>query len=62
MTSDPLQVTLLQAVRDPGAEANFTFAVDGTVTNLTVYITGQSVNYTVTSPSGEGTIVTVRAP
>lgn len=62
VTSDPLQVTLLQAVRDPGAEANFTFAVDGTVTNLTVYITGQSVSYTVTSPSGEGAIVTVRAP
>lgn len=46
-------MTLLQAVRDPGPDTNFTFAVDGTVTNLTVYITGQSVSYTVTSPSGE---------
>lgn len=46
-------MTLLQIVRDPGRDANFTFAVDGTVTNLTVYITGQVVSYTVTSPSGE---------
>lgn len=51
-------MTLLQAVQDPGAENNFTFAVDGTVTNLTVYITGQSVNYTISSPSGESATVT----
>lgn len=46
-------MTLLQAVRDPGRDTNFTFAVDETVTNLTVYITGRSVSYTITSPSGE---------
>lgn len=49
-------MTLLQAARNPGRDTNFTFAVDETVTNLTVYITGQSIRYTVTSPSGETTM------
>lgn len=46
-------MTLLRVVRDPGRDTNFTFAVDETVTNLTVYITGQALSYTITSPSGE---------
>nr|XP_020444775.1 von Willebrand factor A domain-containing protein 7-like [Monopterus albus] len=46
------QVTLLQAVRDTGNAENFTFTVDETVKNLTVYITGKSVTFTLISPSG----------
>ncbi|TWW75015.1 von Willebrand factor A domain-containing protein 7 [Takifugu flavidus] len=53
LSSSASLVTLLQAVRDPGLDTNFTFVVDETVTNLTVYITGQSLSYTITSPSGE---------
>lgn len=47
-------MTLLQVVRDPGGNASFTFAVDDTVANLSVYITGQGVGYSVSSPTGEG--------
>ncbi|XP_069002307.1 von Willebrand factor A domain-containing protein 7-like [Embiotoca jacksoni] len=46
-------VTLLQAARSPGRADNFSFVVDETVTNLRVYITGQSVAFTVISPTGE---------
>ncbi|XP_030294743.1 von Willebrand factor A domain-containing protein 7-like [Sparus aurata] len=45
-------VTLLQAARSPGKAENFTFTVDESVKNLTVYITGRSVNFTLISPSG----------
>ncbi|KAG7224593.1 hypothetical protein INR49_011346 [Caranx melampygus] len=46
-------VTLLQAVRSPGKADNFTFIVDESVTNPTVYITGKSVTFTLISPTGE---------
>ncbi|KAM6911568.1 von Willebrand factor A domain-containing protein 7-like [Lycodopsis pacificus] len=46
-------VTLLQAARSPGKSDNFTFIVDETVTNLKVYITGRSIAFTITSPTGE---------
>lgn len=46
-------VTLLQVVRDPGKSENFTFTVDETVTNLTIYITGTNEDFTLVSPSGE---------
>ncbi len=46
------QVTLLQAARSPGKADNFTFLVDETVINLTVYITGHSVTFTLVSPTG----------
>ncbi|XP_037603512.1 von Willebrand factor A domain-containing protein 7-like [Sebastes umbrosus] len=45
-------VTLLQAARTPGKAENFTFTVDESVRNLTVYITGSSVIFTLISPSG----------
>ncbi|XP_014832923.1 PREDICTED: von Willebrand factor A domain-containing protein 7-like [Poecilia mexicana] len=45
-------VTLLQASRDPGQTDSFTFIVDETVTNPTVYITGRSLTFTLTSPTG----------
>ncbi|XP_042354924.1 von Willebrand factor A domain-containing protein 7-like [Plectropomus leopardus] len=49
----PSLVTLLQASRNPGKMDMFPFIVDETVTNLKVYITGHSVTFTVTSPTGE---------
>ncbi|XP_028321748.1 von Willebrand factor A domain-containing protein 7-like isoform X2 [Gouania willdenowi] len=45
-------VTLLQAVRNPGKKDSFTFIVDQTVSNVRVYITGTSVTFTITSPTG----------
>ncbi|XP_073335819.1 LOW QUALITY PROTEIN: von Willebrand factor A domain-containing protein 7-like [Pagrus major] len=45
-------VTLLQAARSPGKAETFTFTVDESVKNLTVYITGSSVTFTLISPSG----------
>ncbi|XP_030643649.1 von Willebrand factor A domain-containing protein 7-like [Chanos chanos] len=46
-------VTLLQAVRNPGKAENFFVLVDSSVKNLTIYITGNSPSFLVTSPSGE---------
>ncbi|XP_060942362.1 von Willebrand factor A domain-containing protein 7-like [Limanda limanda] len=46
------QVLLLQAARSPGKSDNFTFTVDETVKNLTIFITGRSVAFTLISPSG----------
>ncbi|XP_060942361.1 von Willebrand factor A domain-containing protein 7-like [Limanda limanda] len=51
-SSSSAQVLLLQAARSPGKSANFTFTVDGTVKNLTIFITGRSVAFTLISPSG----------
>lgn len=45
-------MTLLQAARNPGKEDNFLFIVDESLTNPTVYITGRTVTFTVTSPTG----------
>uniref|UniRef100_A0A3B3X834 VWFA domain-containing protein n=1 Tax=Poecilia mexicana TaxID=48701 RepID=A0A3B3X834_9TELE len=45
-------VSLLQASRNPGKSENFTFVVDDTVKNLTIYITGTSVDFSLISPSG----------
>ncbi|GAA6112009.1 von Willebrand factor A domain-containing protein 7-like [Tachysurus ichikawai] len=45
-------VTLFQAVRNPVDTENFSVFVDSSVLNLTIYITGNSPDYTITSPSG----------
>ncbi|GAA6112008.1 von Willebrand factor A domain-containing protein 7-like [Tachysurus ichikawai] len=45
-------VTLFQAVRNPVDTENFSVFVDSSVQNLTIYITGNSPDYTITSPSG----------
>ncbi|XP_023197671.1 von Willebrand factor A domain-containing protein 7-like [Xiphophorus maculatus] len=45
-------VTLLQASRNPGKTDSFTFIVDETVINPTVYITGRSLAFTLVSPTG----------
>ncbi|XP_036071146.1 von Willebrand factor A domain-containing protein 7-like [Oryzias melastigma] len=46
-------VTLLQANRNLGKPENYTFSVDETLTNLIIYITGDSVDFTLVNPSGE---------
>ncbi|XP_030643650.1 von Willebrand factor A domain-containing protein 7-like [Chanos chanos] len=51
-TSSSALVTLLQAVRNPPKAENFSVLVDASVKNLTVYITGNSPSFTITSPSG----------
>ncbi|XP_064859717.1 von Willebrand factor A domain-containing protein 7 [Oncorhynchus nerka] len=46
------QVTVLQEVRSPGKAENFSFTVDESMRNLNAYITGGSLSFTLTSPSG----------
>ncbi|KAM4547258.1 von Willebrand factor A domain-containing protein 7-like [Fundulus diaphanus] len=46
------QVVLLQAARNPGKAENYTFTVDESVRNATIYITGATVGFTLISPSG----------
>ncbi|XP_045070728.1 von Willebrand factor A domain-containing protein 7-like [Coregonus clupeaformis] len=46
------QVTVLQEVRSPGKADNFSFTVDESMRNLNAYITGGSLSFTLTSPSG----------
>ncbi|XP_029949939.1 von Willebrand factor A domain-containing protein 7 isoform X2 [Salarias fasciatus] len=46
-------VTLFQVVMNPGRNENFTFTVDGSLKNLTAYITGDpSLSFTLTSSTG----------
>ncbi|XP_062329348.1 von Willebrand factor A domain-containing protein 7-like [Osmerus eperlanus] len=45
-------VTLLQAVRSPGKPDNFSFVVDVSVTNVTVYIVGSAPSFTLINPAG----------
>lgn len=49
-----LQVTIFQVTQNPGRPENFTFAVDGSLQNLTVYITGlSSLTFSLTNPAGD---------
>ncbi|XP_056450921.1 von Willebrand factor A domain-containing protein 7-like [Gadus chalcogrammus] len=50
-TSAASLVTLLQAVRSPGRDETFSFSVDESVGDLTAYITGRVLKFTLTSPS-----------
>ncbi|XP_046730725.1 von Willebrand factor A domain-containing protein 7-like [Silurus meridionalis] len=45
-------VIIFQAIRNPGKPENFPVFVDSSVKNLTIYITGSSPYYNITSPSG----------
>lgn len=53
-TSSPLylQVTVFQIVRNPGKAETFSFIVDSSLKNMTIYITGSSLVFNITSPSG----------
>uniref|UniRef100_A0A8C2CWF9 von Willebrand factor A domain containing 10, tandem duplicate 2 n=1 Tax=Cyprinus carpio TaxID=7962 RepID=A0A8C2CWF9_CYPCA len=46
-------VTLFQVVRNPGIAENFTFVLDPSLSNVTVYVTGDSPVFTLYSPTGE---------
>lgn len=46
-------VTLVQAARNPGKEEVFSFLADDSIENLMVFITGRSVTFTLTSPTGD---------
>lgn len=47
------QVTVFQVLRNPGRPDVFTFTVDGSLQNMTAYITGaSSLTFNLTSPSG----------
>ncbi|KAG7516709.1 hypothetical protein JOB18_038385 [Solea senegalensis] len=48
-TSSSSVVKLLQVSRNAGNPDNFTFSVDDSVKNLTMYITGRSLAFTITS-------------
>lgn len=46
-------MTVFQVVKNPGGPDNFTFTVDGSLRNMTVYITGaSSLKFTLTSSTG----------
>ncbi|XP_016099011.1 von Willebrand factor A domain-containing protein 7 [Sinocyclocheilus grahami] len=45
-------VTVLQAARNPPKAENFSFLLDPTLSNVTVYITGDSPVFTLYSPTG----------
>ena len=48
------QVTILQKARNPGSVESFPVLLDASVSNVTVYFTGDSLKFTLHSPSGEG--------
>ncbi|XP_052457565.1 von Willebrand factor A domain-containing protein 7-like [Carassius gibelio] len=45
-------VTLFQVVRNPAIAENFTFVLDPSLSNVTVYVTGDSPVFTIYSPTG----------
>ncbi|XP_026858824.2 von Willebrand factor A domain-containing protein 7-like [Electrophorus electricus] len=51
-SSNSVLVTIFQVARNPGIAEN-SFLVDSTVRNLTFYITANSTNFTIISPSGQ---------
>ncbi|KAK7165961.1 hypothetical protein R3I93_005902 [Phoxinus phoxinus] len=46
-------VTVFQIVRNPGKAEAFSFIVDSSLKNMTIYITGSSPVFNITSPSGD---------
>ncbi|XP_022540504.1 von Willebrand factor A domain-containing protein 7 [Astyanax mexicanus] len=51
-TSTSALVTILQRARNPGRVEIFPFLLDASVSNITAYITGDSLRFTLKSPSG----------
>ncbi|XP_051561363.1 von Willebrand factor A domain-containing protein 7-like isoform X2 [Myxocyprinus asiaticus] len=51
-TSTSALVTILQVVRNPAKAENFSFVLDETLSNVTVYVTGDSPVFTLNSPTG----------
>ncbi|KAL3995927.1 protein-arginine deiminase [Sarotherodon galilaeus] len=51
-TSTSALVTVLQRARNPGMQETFPFTLDETLKNITIYITGTSITFTLTNPAG----------
>ncbi|XP_067258705.1 von Willebrand factor A domain-containing protein 7-like [Chanodichthys erythropterus] len=51
-TSTSALVTILQRSRDPGRVESFSFLLDESVSNSTIYITGSSLTFNLRSPTG----------
>ncbi|XP_067260622.1 von Willebrand factor A domain-containing protein 7-like [Chanodichthys erythropterus] len=51
-TSTSALVTILQRSRDPGRVESFSFLLDRSVSNTTIYITGSSLTFNLRSPTG----------
>ncbi|XP_071359311.1 von Willebrand factor A domain-containing protein 7-like [Trachinotus anak] len=51
-TSTSALVTVLQRTRNPGKQETFPFLLDESLQNVTIYITGTSITFTLTNPAG----------
>uniref|UniRef100_A0A3Q1BJ52 von Willebrand factor A domain containing 11 n=1 Tax=Amphiprion ocellaris TaxID=80972 RepID=A0A3Q1BJ52_AMPOC len=51
-TSTSALVTVLQRARNPGKQETFPFTLDQSLKNITIYITGTSIIFTLTNPAG----------
>ncbi|KAF7655978.1 hypothetical protein LDENG_00047630 [Lucifuga dentata] len=51
-TSTSALVTVLQRARNPGKQETFPFMLDESLKNITVYITGSAITFTLTNPAG----------
>lgn len=51
-TSTSALVTVVQRARNPGKQETFPFMLDESLKNITIYITGTSIAFTLTSPAG----------
>ncbi|XP_037115899.1 von Willebrand factor A domain-containing protein 7 [Syngnathus acus] len=51
-TSTSALVTVFQSTRDPGKPETFSFMLEESLQNITIYITGSSLSFTLTNPAG----------
>ncbi|XP_069021934.1 von Willebrand factor A domain-containing protein 7-like [Embiotoca jacksoni] len=51
-TSTSALVTVLQRARNPGKDEIFRFMLDKSLKNITIYITGTSISFSLTNPAG----------
>ncbi|XP_022595770.1 von Willebrand factor A domain-containing protein 7-like, partial [Seriola dumerili] len=51
-TSTSALVTVLQRARNSGKQETFPFVLDESLQNITIYITGTSITFTLTNPAG----------
>ncbi|KAJ0050442.1 hypothetical protein NL108_003664, partial [Boleophthalmus pectinirostris] len=51
-TSTSALVTVLQQDRNPGKPDTFSFSLDDSLKNITIYITGTSISFTLKNPAG----------
>ncbi|XP_069021932.1 von Willebrand factor A domain-containing protein 7-like [Embiotoca jacksoni] len=52
-TSTSALVTVLQRARNPGKDEIFRFVLDESLKNVTIYITGTSISFSLTNPTGD---------